>query len=829
MKRWVVRGAMAFVALIVVTVGTITVLLRGSLPILDGEVRADGAALAAAVTIERDAGGVTTVRGADWGEMAYGLGFAHAQDRFFQMDLSRRLAAGELAALLGERLVEQDEKARLFRLRAVAREVIASASPTERAWIAAYTRGVNRGLETLQARPFEYFLLRQKPQPWREEDSVLVVHSMWWALQYSALESEIARLAIQARLLERRSLTSGATDSAPNPMSAVMQFLFPRGDEWDTPNFQRDADAAVANGGAPYTAPPIPSPDLIDLRASPSQTARNDHKTFSSSLDDREFTPGSNAWAVAGPKTASGGALVAGDMHLGLRVPAIWYRARLQVDQSDSPVSELNGVTLPGLPALVAGSNGYIAWSFTNSMGDWLDVQPLACQGRNYRSGQGGSGAFSVQREQIDVAGGSAVTLEILDSPQGVVVRRDPGESGAEDTCWVARWLVTEPGATTLTSMSLQQVTDVDAALALAPQVGIPHQNLTVGDRSGRIAWTIAGRIPQGTLGPQTPRPISWRTRAEAPTLIDPQVGRLWSANARHVEGELERVIGNDEAQGGMYYAAGVRTRQIRDGLLAIKTPATPADMLAIQLDHRSTLLDRWQRLLLATLDEDAVRNHPKRGELRRLATNWQGYASVDSVSFRIVRTFRDEVRKETWGMITRSLQAGEGSTAYPLFEGSLWRLVTEQPPHWLESGYADWRSFLLERIDKVIADLEAACGSLESCTWGLRNTAAVRHPLSPALGPLGRFLDMPPLQMDGDAHSPRVIGPNYGASERFAVSPGREAEGYMQLPGGQSGHPLSRFYREGFEDWAVGKPRPLLPGPAVHTLRLLPGETSSP
>jgi penicillin amidase len=251
--------------------------------------------------------------------------------------------------------------------------------------------------------------------------------------------------------------------------------------------------------------------------------------------------------------------------------------------------------------------------------------------------------------------------------------------------------------------------------------------------------------------------------------------------------------------------------------------------MLAIQLDHRSTLLDRWQRLLLATLDEDAVRNQPKRGELRRLAADWQGYASVDSVSFRIVRAFRDEVRKETWGMITSSLQAGEGSSAFPLFEGSLWRLVTEQPPHWLGAGQADWRGFLLERIDNVIADLESACGTLDRCTWGLRNTASVRHPLSPALGPLGRFLDMPPLQMDGDAHSPRVIGPNYGASERFAVSPGREGEGYMQLPGGQSGHPLSRFYRDGFEDWAAGRPRPLLPGPAVHTLTLLPVAAAAP
>lgn len=815
-RRWALRVVMGLVLIGALGVFVGGWLLRGSLPTLDGALRVDTGGPRSSVALERDAGGVLTVRADDWADIAFGLGFAHAQDRFFQMDLSRRLAAGELAALLGDALVGQDEKARVFRLRTVARQVIADASSAQREWIEAYTRGVNQGLDAMSVRPWEYLLLRQTPEPWRAEDSVLVIQAMWWQLQYEDLRNEIARHAIAARLLERGT----AVDTEP-----VLQFLFPRGNEWDTPNFRTIADMQAANAGAPYAAPPVPGPEALDLRGWGPALARRVPAARVAEVNvepEPPGIPGSNAWAVSGRHTQSGVALVAGDMHLGLRVPAVWYRARLQVGRESSSRIELNGVTLPGLPAVAAGTNGHIAWSFTNSYGDWLDVRPFACQGTRYRTASGET-PFTVTRERIEVAGGDPVDLEVYESSEGILVRRDGAAPNADDTCWLARWLVTERGATNLGSLELQQVTDLEAALTLAPSVGIPHQNFILGDRAGRIAWTIIGRIPRGELGPETPRPIVWRTREDAPSIVDPEAGRLWSANSRHVEGELERVLGNDEATGGMHYDMGVRTRQIRDGLLTLARPATPADMLAIQLDDRATLLDRWQRLLLATLDEDAVRDHAKRGELRRLAADWRGVAAVDSVSYRLVRTFRDEVRRSTWRMITESLQAGVDSAAYPLFEGSLWRLVTEQPPHWLSSKHADWRSFLLSRIDALIADLERDCGTLASCTWGRRNTAQVRHPLSPALGPLGTFLDMPALPLAGDMNVPRVTGPSFGASERFAVSPGRESEGYLQLPGGQSGHPLSPFYREGFEDWAAGRPRPLLPGPTVHSLTLQP------
>src|SRR5439155_1533392 len=196
------------------------------------------------VRIERDSRGVPTIEAASRLDLAFATGFVHAQDRFFQMDLSRRLAAGELAELFGPNALAQDRKVRVFRFRALAREVLAGVTPAQRAAVEAYAHGVNAGLRDLSARPWEYWLLHARPSPWQAEDTFLVTY----------------------------------------------------------------------------------------------------------------------------------------DMHLGQRVPTLWYHARLMlVPGGGSTPVDLNGVTLPGAPLLVAGSNGHIAWGFTNSNGTWLGVSRLPC------------------------------------------------------------------------------------------------------------------------------------------------------------------------------------------------------------------------------------------------------------------------------------------------------------------------------------------------------------------------------------------------------------------------------------------------------------------
>ena len=843
MTRWLLRGLVLLAVLSTAALLAAWLLFRASLPPLQGRLVVPLPAGAAAVTLARDARGAVTIEAATQREAAFGLGFAHGQDRFFQMDLSRRVAAGELAALFGAAAVDQDLLARPFGFRRVARRELAAASLEERAWLDAYVAGVNAGLGSLRARPWEYWVLRAQPEPWRAEDSLLTLHAMWWQLQFADVPRERLRREIEARVAERVAAGSGG-EADSSAARSILQFLFPRGTEWDAPNFATRADAAEAAAEGGLESPPVPPPELFDLRIAPPPAASVragdgfgiSSGTAAAAVPDAHrvaaepgayrasatgplsprLAAGSNSWALAGPRVAGdGAALVANDMHLGQRVPATWYRARLRL-----PGYDYNGVTLPGLPALVAGSNGSIAWGLTNSYGDWSDVNLVSC---DLAAGQyltdAGWRPFVRRREILAVARQASRAIEVLDSPLGMLL----GTSADGRSCTLVRWLALESGATNLRMLAFQQARDVDAALALAPQVGVPQLNLVVGDRDGRIGWTILGRIPRGLAGPSTAAPVEWREAGEQPLLVDPESGRLWTANARVVDGDAERVIGSDEAGIGAGYELGARARQLRDDLLVLERPATPADMLAIQLDDRALFLDRWRRLLLATLDEEALKNAPRRAELRRWAERWDGRAATGSVGYRIVREFRARAQQSVWRMLLQALGLDAARAEPPAqFEGPLWRMVTEQPEHLLAPPWSGWREFLLAQADGTADALRAACGALERCTWGARNVVVLRHPLSSALPWLSGLIDLPARPLPGDQDMPRVQIGAFGASERFAVAPGREAEGYLQLPGGPSGHPLSPWYRTGFDDWAAGRPTPLLPGPAQHVLTLV-------
>ena len=774
-------------------------LLRASLPRLDGALAASG--LTGAVRITRDSRGVPTIEATDRADLAYASGFVHAQDRYFQMDLSRRLAAGELAELFGGVALEQDRRARLFRFRTVAREVLAQAAPAERALLEAYARGVNAGVADLAGRPWEYWVLGAPPLPWRPEDTILIEHAMWWDLQANGLRREILRQEINARL-------GGALCGAR--WKCGLSFLYPAGTSWDAP-------VAPAQGAVSAAEPAVPSAEVLDVRTGSAAAA------VSGSVP-RAPAAGSNSWAVAGRLTATGAALVANDMHLGLRVPPLWYHARLRI-ASGAQALDLNGVTLPGAPLLVCGSNGHIAWGFTNSYGTWLDVSRVPCTavGQHELTTPSGPVALSVVREEIRVHGEAPIVLEVKSAPAGVLLRADE----AQHSCWFGAWLAQNPAATNLGLMALERATSVAEALALAPAVGIPHQNVVIGDERGHIGWTIYGRIPEDTGATRASGGAPWTTVADHPRIVDPPLGRIWTANARVASDDHQlQLIGGDVAALGAQYDLGARAGQIRDDLLALQGNVTPADMLRIQLDDRAVFLARWRTLLLSVLDEEALHDHPRRAQFRQLIEGWNARASVDSVGYRLVRAYHERTRQAVWDMLLAGLglEAEQGAAPPAQFEGPLWQLVSAQPLHLLAKSYPGWPQFLRAQLDATIAELGASCPELAHCTWGAHNLVQIRHPLSRVLPWLASFLDMPTLELPGDHDMPRVQdGAMFGASERFAVSPGHEEQGYLQLPGGQSGHPLSPYYHAGFMQWARGTPLPFLPGPAEHTLILTP------
>jgi penicillin amidase len=343
--RRIARAAAA-AAIVLIAVAAIALVwlhraVSASLPVLDGEVTVAG--LAAPVVIERDALGVPTVRGANRLDVARALGFLHAQDRFFQMDLSRRQAAGELAELIGPPMVEADRRMRVHRFRAVARAVVERSSLAEQSLLDAYATGVNAGLAALPRPPFEYLLLRVEPAPWRAEDSVLVLFAM-----FNVLNTETRWFDAAVATMD---------DTLP---AQLVDFLVPTGSSWDAPLV-----------GGPLPEPPLPGPEVVDLR----RAASTESRTATHGIDER-LPAGSNNWAVAGSRSKHGGAVLANDMHLLISVPNTWYRASLVWPSGDGE-RRITGVTLPGTPAVVAGSNGDVAWGFTNTYGDWLDLVVL--------------------------------------------------------------------------------------------------------------------------------------------------------------------------------------------------------------------------------------------------------------------------------------------------------------------------------------------------------------------------------------------------------------------------------------------------------------------
>ena len=784
MRRWIVRLLTALLAAVVVVASLAWLTVRASLPQLEGQIVA--AELAAPVRIVRDATGIPTISGSSRLDLAYALGFVHGQDRFFQMDLIRRDAAGELSAIVGPATINADQRRRVHRFRSRAAIGLASMSAAERDLLLRYSDGVNAGLESLDAKPFEYYLLGVQPQPWLAEDSLLVAYAMFLDLNYG-LASRDRQRGLIARVLP----------------SEVLHWLDPLGTPWDAPMV---GDALVAA--------PIPAADTFSLR-----DVTVAHEGFSEAGAPPVL--GSNNWAVSGDLTASGRAMVTNDMHLGINVPNIYYRARLV--SSGPRAMDVTGVSLPGQPLIIAGSNGHIAWGFTNSNGDWSDailVRP-GITPDSYRTPDGDR-PFVVHKEMIAVKDAAPVEFIVRETIWGPIDELAAYPDGDIAVSWIAH----HSEITNLGIMHLETAATVEEALDIGNRIVMPPQNFVVGDEDGNIGWTIAGGIPlraaydatlpadwseqQGWLG--------WLPAEQYPRIVNPESGRIWSANSRVVDGEALHLIGD----GG--YAFGARATQIRDALFA-KESFEPEDMLAIQLDDRALFLTQWQGLLLELLSDSEDRELQ---EYRRLVQQWTPRATAESVGYRLVRAFRNEVRRRVSDVLLSPVRdaydEGVEIRMSRQFDTPLWSVVTEQPEHLLPAAYASWDDFMLEAVRAVIRGYhENFEGTLSDRTWGEYNSASIRHPLSAVLPSLSGWLDMPVEPLNGDSDMPRAQGATWGASERFTVMPGDEASGLMHMPGGQSGHPMSDFYRKGHAAWVHGEQTPFLPGAAQYELILQP------
>ncbi|MCL1499399.1 penicillin acylase family protein [Xanthomonas nasturtii] len=808
MRKWLGRLLLGIVLLAVAASLSLYLLLRGSLPQLEGAGTLTG--LAAPVGVQRDGLGVVTIDAANQLDAMRALGYVHAQERYFEMDLMRRAPAGELSELFGAKAVDLDKRNRVHRLRARVHASLDIAAGSQRAALQAYTDGVNAGLAALRVRPWPYLLLRQTPRAWTLDDSILTGLAMYADLQDSDNQTELAAARIRAVV--------------PPALAALLDH---QGSSWDAPLF-----------GPPQGDAQLPDAASLDLRRLPRPPATPHAETP---------TPGSNNFAVDGSLTADGRAIVADDMHLGLRAPNIWFRARLRYADSNAPDGKVDvtGFTLPGLPAAVVGSNGHVAWAFTNSYIDTADFARIPAPTPGHPQ------ALTTHVETIRVAGQAPVRFEVREAAWGPVLH-----TNADGSLLALRWAAQLPGAIRLDFAQMSTAGDLQAAFAVADRSGIPAQNLLLADRNGRIAWRLIGARPARNAGcgpsgiaelaasapesastatgtanvpadaaatPSMPSGcVPWSLRSDAaPALIDPPSHRLWTANSRIVDAQQLATLGNAG------YDLGARAQQIRDALFA-RQRFNERDLLAIQLDDRAVLLTRWWQLLRSVVE------HSKDPALQQIASatrDWDGHASTQSAGYRIVREFRSKTIDAVEAGLLAPAEAALGEDFLPprraQLEGIVWPLLQQRPAHLLPPAFASWEQLLSDAARSaqtaVIAQDEQN-EPLGQHTWGQRNTLAICHPIARAVPAFAkRWLCMPPDQLPGDRDMPRVQGPAFGASERMVVSPGHEQDGIVHMPGGQSGHPLSPFWGAGHDDWVHGRPTPFLPTATRYTLQLRP------
>ncbi len=795
--KWLVLSVLTL--LLIVALG-LYISLRLSLPALDGNSATYH--VNAPTELSRDGLGHAVINADDIFDAAYALGFAHAQDRFFQMDLQRRAASGSLSQWVGDVALDIDKKARFHQFEKRAKAVFDHLPSKQQELLVRYAHGVNDALSEYTLPPFEYLAAGVDIKQWQPTDSILVIYSMYLDLQGTQVELDLAREALLTTFgndiygfITQPSNYQAALDASEIPLLEAEIPQYPASlraviNEQDSERDQHSEQGTGENTDL-NTEQDAPPRSANHIKYNNTAIARAQY--MGTELPDI----GSNNWAVTGSHTATGAGLLANDMHLGLRVPIIWYRAQLNYQESGSKV-QVTGVSLPGIPGIVVGTNGHIAWGFTNANldnVDWIELDNTT--------------PTNTVTERIPLPDGEhEFTFEV--SEYGPV-RELNGKR------YALNWVAHHPFAANLGIINFGTIKDVQKAITIGKRIAIPTQNLVIVDEIGNAAWLPGGAVLDRKKASFTAIKQQDATMPERatklPMLLNPEMGRIWTANARVISAEDFKVWGD----GG--YALGARGQQIRDRLFE-KDTFSETDFYAIQLDNHARFLIPWQHLLYGLLNMQDIEFKP---DLAYLNT-WSECACEDSVGYTLVKHFRREVIQTLFGGLLSNLdQQGVNSrTLLRGIEPATWQLIHSQPGSWLP---ADTESFdellvdayrrakhkLLDKYSPVEADMEALA-------WGKVNALSVEHPFASQIPLIGSMLNMQQVEGFGDTYMPAVQAPSFGASERFFVSPGHLEDAILTLPGGQSGHPLSEFFTAGFNDYATHAATPLLPSEPIHS-----------
>jgi penicillin amidase len=751
--------------------------VRQSLPAWEGEMAVPG--LRAPVEILRDRFGVPHIFARSERDAHFALGFVHAQDRLWQMEMNRRLGAGRLAEALGARALEADRFLRTLGVRRAAQANLARFDQDTRRHLDAYAAGVNAFLFTQPVLPPEFLMSRLKFETWTPVDSVTWLKMMAWDLGGN-WRNELLRMRLSRTL----------------PLARIHEFL---------PPYPGDAPLQIRELRELY-------PDKEPTRITEMGTERETDPLGSVPLS------GSNSWVVA--QGASGKPLLANDPHLGLTAPPVWYLAHLE-----APGLSAIGGTLPGVPGVLIGRNARIAWGFTSTGPDVQDLylEKIDTLGQ-YLTPQGPR-AFTVLREEIRVKNEASQTLEVRVSRHGPVIS-DVSRSALEATprgyALALQWTaLAEDDLTMQAALRIAKAANWSDFQSVSRQLHSPQQTASYADVDGNIGFIAAGRVPlrkpANDLKGLAPAP-GWDARydwagyipfAELPQALNPPGGTFVSANHKIVPPGYRHHITAE-------WQPPYRARRIHE-LLSKHASHSVATFAAIQLDTVSLAVRELLPLLLA-----APPASDEAGKVMKMLAAWDGTMAPERPEPLIVTAW--------WRELARALYADELGES---FTGRTWAARAVFLRNALSTGSQwcdDVRTPAVESCDALVADsLEKALRDLkkrygpdaQAWAWGEAHAAHHRHrPFSrnPWLAP---WFDIA-VPSGGDGYTINAGLGDFG--DEAAPYASRHAASYRAIydlgdpqaslfihSGGQSGNPLSPHYRAFTDAWARGEYIPMV------------------
>jgi penicillin amidase len=837
MPRWprillLVAGSVFLLLILAAGVGILWLrsVAKAALPQLDGDVQLAG--LSAPVTVRRDAHGVPHIDAATQDDLFVAQGYVTAQDRLWQMDASRRAANGNLAEILGSGLVQNDKTQRVLQIRLTAQRVYDHLPATDRVILDDYARGVNLYIaqcERSNTLPAEFRLLGYRPEPWTGVDSVSVGLMMVETLDLR-LTTKFSRAHVEAKLKDPKLIADlypigSWRDHPPTgikvDLSAPQPQLAPSKKNDDDEDDDENTEASAQ-----------PNPTLSQFAsAAPEDPAA---MALLGQTDCEGCAFGSNNWVVAGSHTASGKPLLSNDMHLTLREPDTWYIADLR-----APGFHAAGVTLPGLPLIVAGHNEHVAWGYTALYSDVQDLYTEKLDGKgNYEGPDAAWHPLSFDHEVIHVRGGRDVVVDIESTAHGPLLNP---LLAAGDPPIALKWTLYDPSLNALPLYEINTAsnwTEFSAALA---QWCWPTQNLVYSDDQGHIAYHAIGKVPirpNGLFDRPIPhdvmKPSEWggqftRSRPnpevyipfdQMPNAFDPPSGFLATANARVTTDRSPYPITDD-------WADPYRIERIYKSLDG-RDQLTPADMLSVQSDIYSEVDQEMGHRFAYAIDHTPGPEGNGDTELRRAADlmrSWDGRLTTDSVAASLVT----ETRAALWPMILEP-KLGKTAADYHWGESAFAEeeIVMHAKPEWLPKGYKNWDALLTAAVRKGMRNGNAP-GNLEHWTYGSWHVVDVEHPLAPLLPFLSRVAGTGPQPQSGDGATVKQVGRTLGPSQRFTMDWSNIDGSTENIVLGESGNPFSPYFRDQWNDWYNGTTFALPFTPAAvaaqtrHTLRLLP------